>query len=92
MKPLIRDAVSHELRRGGQVFFVHNRVSDIEAVANVIYKLVPDARIGIAHGQMDGDKLEKAMMKFIDGEYDVLVSTNIIESGLDIPECQYHHD
>lgn len=84
---LIRDAVSRELRRGGQVFFVHNRVSDIESVANVIYKLVPDARIGIAHGQMDGDRLEKAMMKFIDGEYDILVSTNIIESGLDIPNA-----
>ncbi len=84
---VIRDAVSTELRRGGQVFFVHNRVSDIEQVANTIYKLVPDARIGIAHGQMDGDKLEKAMVKFIEGEYDVLVSTNIIESGLDIPNA-----
>jgi transcription-repair coupling factor (superfamily II helicase) len=84
---VIRDAVSHELRRGGQVFFVHNRISDIEQIANVIYRLVPDARIGIAHGQMDGDKLEKAMVKFIDGEYDLLVSTNIIESGLDIPNA-----
>ena len=84
---IIRDAVSRELRRGGQVFFVHNKVSDIEAIANVIFKLVPDSRIGIAHGQMEGDKLEKAMIKFIDGEYDVLVSTNIIESGLDIPNA-----
>jgi transcription-repair coupling factor (superfamily II helicase) len=84
---IIRDAVSHELKRGGQVFFVHNRISDIEQLANVIFKLVPDSRIGIAHGQMDGDKLEKAMMKFIEGEYDVLVSTNIIESGLDIPNA-----
>ncbi len=84
---IVRDAVSFELRRGGQVFFVHNRVGDIEEVANIIFKLVPDARIGIAHGQMDGEKLEKAMMKFIDGEYDVLVSTNIIESGLDIPNA-----
>jgi len=84
---IIRDAVSYELRRGGQVFFVHNRVSDIEQVANVIFKLVPDSRIGIAHGQMDGDKLEKVMVKFIEGEYDVLVSTNIIESGLDIPNA-----
>lgn len=83
----IRDAISHELKRGGQVFFVHNRVSDIESVANSIYKLVPDARIGIAHGQMEGDKLEKVMLKFIDGEYDLLVSTNIIESGLDIPNA-----
>jgi transcription-repair coupling factor (superfamily II helicase) len=84
---IIRDAVSHEIRRGGQVFFVHNRVSDIEQVANVIFRLVPDARIGIAHGQMDGDKLEKVMIRFIEGEYDVLVSTNIIESGLDIPNA-----
>ncbi len=82
---VIRDAISYELKRGGQAFFVHNRVSDIESVANTIYKLVPDSRIGIAHGQMEGDKLEKVMIKFIDGEYDVLVSTNIIESGLDIP-------
>jgi transcription-repair coupling factor (superfamily II helicase) len=84
---VIRDAISHELKRGGQVFFVHNRVSDIESVANTIYKLVPDARIGIAHGQMEGDRLEKVMVKFIDGEYEVLVSTNIIESGLDIPNA-----
>ena len=83
----IRDAISFELRRGGQVFFVHNRVGDIEQVANIILRLVPDARIGVAHGQMDGAKLEKAMMRFIEGEYDVLVSTNIIESGLDIPNA-----
>ncbi len=81
---LIRDAISFELKRGGQVFFVHNRVNDIESIANIILRLVPDAKIGIAHGQMDGDKLEKVMMKFIEGDYDILVSTNIIESGLDI--------
>src|SRR5690606_30680323 len=84
---IIRDAISRELKRGGQVFFVHNRVSDIDSVANTIYKLVPDCRIGVAHGQMEGDRLEKVMVKFIDGEYDVLVSTNIIESGLDIPSA-----
>lgn len=84
---IIRDAVSFELRRGGQVFFVHNKVVDIEEVANIIHRLVPDARIGIAHGQMEGEKLEKAMVKFIDGEFDILVSTNIIESGLDIPNA-----
>jgi len=84
---LIRDAVSFELRRGGQVFFVHNRINDIEQVGNIILRLVPDARIGIAHGQMDGTILEKRMVKFIEGEYDVLVSTNIIESGLDIPNA-----
>ena len=84
---VIRDAVSHELRRGGQVFVVHNRVGDIEQIGNIIYKLVPDASIGIAHGQMEGAQLEKAMLRFIEGEYDVLVSTNIIESGLDIPNA-----
>ncbi|TRX58659.1 transcription-repair coupling factor [Fulvivirga sp. M361] len=84
---VIRDAISFELRRGGQVFFVHNRIGDIDEVANIILRLVPDARIGIAHGQMDGAILEKAMIKFIEGEYDVLVSTNIIESGLDIPNA-----
>jgi transcription-repair coupling factor (superfamily II helicase) len=83
----IRDAISYELKRGGQVYFVHNRVNDIESIANIILRLVPDARIGIAHGQMDGDRLEKVMLKFIEGEYDVLVSTNIIESGLDIPNA-----
>ncbi len=83
----IRDAISYELNRGGQVFFVHNRVNDIDSIGNIILKLVPEARIGVAHGQMEGDKLEKVMMKFIEGEYDVLVSTNIIESGIDIPNA-----
>jgi len=84
---VIRDAVSYELRRGGQVFFVHNRVGEIDSIANLILKLVPDARVVGAHGQMDGDKLEKVMVDFIDHHYDVLVSTNIIESGLDIPNA-----
>lgn len=83
----IRDAVMLELKRGGQVFFVHNRIGDLETLGNMILKLVPDAKIGIAHGQMDGDRLEKVMMKFIEGEYDVLISTNIIEAGLDIPNA-----
>jgi transcription-repair coupling factor (superfamily II helicase) len=81
---IIRDTISRELKRGGQVFFVHNRVGDIDSIANLILKLVPEARIGVAHGQMEGDRLEKIMLKFIAGEYDILVSTNIIESGLDI--------
>jgi len=84
---LVRDAISFELRRGGQVFFVHNRIKDIEEIANIVLRLVPDARIGVAHGQMDGTRLEKAMVRFIEGAYDVLVSTNIIESGLDIPNA-----
>ncbi len=84
---VIRDAVSYELRRGGQVFFVHNRISDIDSIANLILRLVPDARVIAAHGQMDGSKLEKIMVQFIEGDFDVLVSTNIIESGLDIPNA-----
>jgi transcription-repair coupling factor (superfamily II helicase) len=84
---VIRDAVSSEIRRGGQVFFVHNRISDIEQIGNLIHQLVPDAKIVIGHGQMEGSQLEKVMLKFINGECDVLVSTNIIESGLDIPNA-----
>ena len=86
-EPVIRDAIRYELKRGGQVFFVHNRVNDIEEVANIILKLVPDAKVGVAHGQMDGSRLEKVMMRFIEHDYDILVSTNIIESGLDIPNA-----
>lgn len=84
---IIRDAISFELQRGGQVFFVHNRVNDIESIGNIILRLVPDAKVGVAHGQMEGSKLEKMMMKFINGEIDVLISTNIIEAGLDIPNA-----
>ncbi len=84
---LIRDAVMHELSRGGQTFFVHNRIDELESIANIILKVVPDARVAYAHGQMDGELLEKIMLKFMDGYYDVLVSTNIIESGLDIPNA-----
>lgn len=84
---VIRDAVAYELRRGGQVFFVHNRVGEIDSIANLIMKLVPDAKVAAAHGQMEGKKLERIMVDFINHEYDVLVSTNIIESGLDIPNA-----
>ncbi len=83
----IRDTIGFELKRGGQVFFVHNRVNDIEEIANIIMRLHPDASVGVAHGQMEGQRLEKVMMRFIEGYYDILVSTNIIESGLDIPNA-----
>ncbi len=84
---LIRDAVSYEMQRGGQVFVVHNRIGNIAEVAGMISRLVPDARVVIGHGQMDGEKLEEVMTSFIEGEADVLVSTAIVESGLDIPNA-----
>ena len=83
----IRDAVSYEIQRGGQVFFIHNRIENIQEVAGMIQRLVPDAKIGIGHGQMEGKKLEKIMLAFMNGEFDVLVSTTIIESGLDVPNA-----
>jgi transcription-repair coupling factor (superfamily II helicase) len=81
---LIRDAVTHELDRRGQVFFVHNKVQSIMEIAGIVQRLVPDARIAVGHGQMAGEKLEDVMLGFIEGDYDVLVATTIIESGLDI--------
>lgn len=80
----IRDAISYEIQRGGQVFFIHNRIENIKEVAGLIQRLVPDARIGIGHGRMEGKELEKLMLNFMNGAFDVLVSTTIIESGLDI--------
>ncbi len=80
----IRDAVTYEIQRGGQVFFIHNRIENIKEVAGMIQRLVPDAKIAIGHGQMDGKKLEQLMLAFMNGEFDVLVSTTIVESGLDV--------
>jgi transcription-repair coupling factor (superfamily II helicase) len=82
---LVREAVLRELERGGQVYFVHNRVHDIELVAKRLRDLVPEAEIGIGHGQMPEEALERAMLDFVAGRLDVLVCTTIIESGLDIP-------
>lgn len=81
---MIRDAISYEIQRNGQIFFIHNRIENIKEVAGLIQRLVPDAKIGIGHGQMDGKKLEQLMLDFMNGKFDVLVSTTIIESGLDI--------
>jgi transcription-repair coupling factor (superfamily II helicase) len=84
---VIRDAIQRELNRGGQVFFLHNRVMTIEVMRSKLQSLVPDARIVVGHGQMDADNLEEVMTKFVNGEADVLLSTTIIESGLDIPNA-----
>jgi transcription-repair coupling factor (superfamily II helicase) len=94
---IIKEAIDYELSRGGQVFFVHNRVQDIHQVADMIRKLCPDAVLGIGHGQMEGEELERVLVKFIEGDTDVLVATTIIESGIDISNAntiiinQAHH-
>jgi len=82
---LIREAIYYETERGGQVFFIYNRVQSLPEMANIIQALCPDLSIGIAHGQMEGHELEKHILDFIDRKYDVLVCTNIVESGVDIP-------
>jgi transcription-repair coupling factor (superfamily II helicase) len=84
---VIRDAIQRELNRGGQVFFLHNRVMTIQTMADRLKRLLPRARIVVGHGQMDADELEEVMTKFVNGEADVLLSTTIIESGLDIPNA-----
>src|ERR1700742_2136872 len=81
---LIEEGISRELDRGGQVFFVHNRIETIDAIAQHIQRLVPRARIAVGHGQMREKQLEKVMRRFVEGEVDVLVSTLIVESGLDV--------
>ena len=83
----IRDAIKRELNRGGQVFFLHNRVTTIEVMRAKLQELVPDARIVVGHGQMHADDLEEVMTRFVNGDADVLLSTTIIESGLDIPNA-----
>ena len=84
---IIRDAIRSEISRGGQVFFIHNRIKNIIEVETIVRREVPEARTVVAHGQMEGPKLEQIMLDFINGKYDVLISTTIIESGLDIPNA-----
>ena len=84
---IIRDAISYEIQRNGQVFFINNRIENIKEFAGMIQRLVPNARVGIGHGQLDGKKLEELMLSFMNGEFDVLVATTIIESGLDVPNA-----
>lgn len=86
-KNLIRNSIEFEIQRGGQVFFVHNRIDNINEFGIWLQELVPYAKIGIAHGRIDGKKLEKIMLEFINNEFDILLSTTIIESGLDVPNA-----
>ncbi|MEN1784079.1 MAG: transcription-repair coupling factor [Bacteroidota bacterium] len=81
---IIRDALSYEIQRGGQAFFIHNRIENIKEVAGMLQRLVPDAKIRVGHGQMEGKKLEELMLDFMNGAFDILVSTTIIENGLDV--------
>ena len=82
---IIKEGIEFEVSRNGQVFFLHNRIQNIAEIENLINKLCPRVKTAIAHGQMEGKKLEKVMLDFIQGDYDVLIATTIIESGLDIP-------
>jgi transcription-repair coupling factor (superfamily II helicase) len=84
---LIIDAINYEVDRGGQVFFIHNRVKNLPELTAMVKRLCPDVRVAMAHGQMEGKKLEQTLLDFIDKKHDVLVSTNIIETGLDIPNA-----
>ncbi len=84
---IIRDAVSYELQRDGQVYFINNRVENLKDIAGLIQRLVPDAKVITGHGQMEGKQLEKNVLDFMEGKYDVLVSTTIVESGVDVPNA-----
>ncbi|PQA96374.1 transcription-repair coupling factor [Chryseobacterium piscicola] len=84
---LLRDAISYELQRDGQVYFINNRIENLKDIAGLIQRLVPDAKVITGHGQMEGKQLEQNILDFMDGKYDVLVSTTIIESGVDVPNA-----
>jgi len=84
---IIRDAVSYELQRDGQVYFINNRIENLKDIAGLIQRLVPDARVITGHGQMDGKQMETHILDFMEGKYDVLVSTTIVESGVDVPNA-----
>jgi transcription-repair coupling factor (superfamily II helicase) len=84
---IIKEAIDYEVQRGGQAFFIHNRIKDILDIENIVKRVSPMVRTVVAHGQMDGHKLEEIMTDFVDGQYDVLIATTIIESGLDIPNA-----
>lgn len=83
----VKSIINYELNRGGQVFFLHNRVEELQSIHDILHRLVPDSRICITHGKMEGSVLEKRMLEFIRGDYDILLTTTIIENGLDIPNA-----
>ena len=84
---IFRDAIMYEMQRGGQIYIIHNRVQSLNDIAGMVQRLVPDARVATGHGQMEGKQLEATLLDFIDGRFDVFVSTTIIESGLDVPNA-----
>ena len=84
---ILSEAINFEMSRNGQVYFVNNRISDLEHIAEIIQKYVPDARIAIGHGQMKPEQLEKIILDFSNYDYDVLLSTTIVENGIDIPNA-----
>ncbi|NAW52020.1 transcription-repair coupling factor [Elizabethkingia argentiflava] len=84
---ILRDAILYELQRDGQVYFINNRIENLKEIAGLIQRLIPDARVITGHGQMDGKQLEANMIDFMEGKYDILVSTTIVESGLDVPNA-----
>jgi len=84
---LIQNAIIYEIQRGGQIFFIHNRIENITEISGLLQRLVPDSRIIVGHGQMDGNKMEKNFLAFINGDFDILVATTIIENGLDVPNA-----
>ena len=84
---IIRDAIIYEISRNGQIFFVHNRIENIKEIAGFLSRLCPDAKIKIGHGQMEGNLIEELMSEFMEGDFDILVSTTIIENGVDIPNA-----
>lgn len=83
----LRDAIIYEISRGGQVYFIHNRIENIQELAGLLQRLVPDAKIGVGHGRIDGKKMEELMLHFMEGRFDILVSTSIVENGLDVPNA-----
>ena len=88
---MVKEAIEREIRRGGRIYYVHNRIEALDRIAHRLREMIPGLSIGVAHGRMTEDELEEVMVGFYQGDYDVLLSTTIIENGLDVPLCQYNH-